>query len=264
MPLALTLVSVTSLLAKEGHATARWVAESHQIEPGARLSTVVELKVDPGWHVYWINPGEAGMPTTASWTLPEGVSCGPLIHPWPISFRTGMLHGYGHEGIVRYPVTVAVPDDFSGEATLLGTVNWLACNDDSCVPGSAEIQLVIRQGRFLPTPESDLVHQAHFRAITPAAEGMRLEVGDGGDHWNLAISGERAASAVGARAMMATPEFSKPGEPIRFRADADGKAVARVVKSAYAPKQPESAEIWLWPKSFKRPISLVWQNRQEK
>src|SRR5580658_3321547 len=42
------------------------------------------LKMDmpPLWHVYWRNGGDAGIPATITWTLPDGVSTGP-IH-WPI------------------------------------------------------------------------------------------------------------------------------------------------------------------------------------
>jgi len=41
------------------------------------------FKLEPGWHVYWLNPGDAGLPPHARWTLPAGISAGPLQFPAP-------------------------------------------------------------------------------------------------------------------------------------------------------------------------------------
>src|SRR5689334_8947835 len=34
--------------------------------------------LEPGWHVYWTNAGDSGEPPTMKWTLPAGVTVGPL------------------------------------------------------------------------------------------------------------------------------------------------------------------------------------------
>lgn len=254
--LSLTLMQGLLLAANPGHGRAKWLAESSKLEPGSQLLTVVELTVDPGWHVYWINPGDAGMPTTVTWELPEGFSCGPLVHPWPTSFTTGELQGYGHEGRVRYPVVVTVPKDFRQQAVLRGTLSWLACNDDSCVPGSADLELTLGPGRLTPGPDAGAVAAAHATAVTSAPEGMKLKVRDGGDAWVMEITGEQQDAALKARAMVATPELCKPGEPIQFRTRADMAVLAKVPKSEYAPDMPELVQLWLWPEGWKRPLLL--------
>lgn len=253
---ALALILLPSLDAREGHGTAEWLAESPQLEPGAKLLTVVELTVDPGWHVYWLNPGEAGMPTSVTWELPEGFHAGALQHPWPISFTTGELKGYGHEGRVRYPVVVTAPKDFQGEAVLRGKLSWLACNDESCVPGSADLELTLQQGRSMPGAAADAVAAAHAMAAVSAPEGMTLEVRGDGEFWILKIAGKKAELALGAQAMVATSEVCKPGAAILFHQLEGGKVQARVAKSEYAPKRLESMELWLWPKEWERPVFL--------
>ena len=30
------------------------------------------FKLEPGWHIYWKNPGDAGEPPHIQWTLPAG------------------------------------------------------------------------------------------------------------------------------------------------------------------------------------------------
>src|ERR1039458_3932577 len=46
------------------------VAEAAQ--PGDEVLAGVELKMAPGWHTYWRNGGDSGLPTTVKWTLPPG------------------------------------------------------------------------------------------------------------------------------------------------------------------------------------------------
>ena len=39
---------------------------------GARMAAI-EITLAPGWHTYWRNPGDTGLPTTLAWTLPDGM-----------------------------------------------------------------------------------------------------------------------------------------------------------------------------------------------
>ena len=40
------------------------------ISANSRFYLGVQLTHKPGWHTYWINPGDSGLPTTLNWTLP--------------------------------------------------------------------------------------------------------------------------------------------------------------------------------------------------
>ena len=39
------------------------------------------FKLEPGWHVYWQNAGDSGEPPRIQWTLPAGVTAGPISFP---------------------------------------------------------------------------------------------------------------------------------------------------------------------------------------
>ncbi len=56
------------------------------------LNTVwvgLQLAHQPKWHSYWKNPGDSGLPTRLSWTLPTGVMAGDIAWPKPQKFYLG-------------------------------------------------------------------------------------------------------------------------------------------------------------------------------
>ena len=59
-------------------ATKEGLIESY-IHVGGKVGVLLE--VEPGWHVYWMNPGDSGAPTTVSLTLPPGFTAGPVRFP---------------------------------------------------------------------------------------------------------------------------------------------------------------------------------------
>jgi thiol:disulfide interchange protein len=116
------------------------IAEARSLQPGENW---VALRVlpNPGWHVYWRNPGDSGIPTKLEWTLPSGVSAGEIHWPYPHPERLGDLTNYGYSGEVLHlvPVTLAAGAS-GGPLTLQAKASWLACKD-VCIPGKAELSL---------------------------------------------------------------------------------------------------------------------------
>ena len=49
---------------------ARLIPERDAIAPGATVAVALEENIRPGWHTYWINPGDSGLATKLSWQLP--------------------------------------------------------------------------------------------------------------------------------------------------------------------------------------------------
>ena len=52
------------------HVTAELIAEKTALLPGQVNTVAVRMKMDDHWHTYWANPGDSGLPTEISWTLP--------------------------------------------------------------------------------------------------------------------------------------------------------------------------------------------------
>jgi len=71
------------------------------------------FKLEPGWHIYWKNPGDAGEPPHIQWTLPIGITAGTMRFPAPKRLPLGPLMDYGYEGEVLFPIDIDVADSAS-------------------------------------------------------------------------------------------------------------------------------------------------------
>jgi thiol:disulfide interchange protein/DsbC/DsbD-like thiol-disulfide interchange protein len=98
------------------------------------------FKLEPGWHVYWKNPGDSGEPPRMKWTLPEGITATPLQFPAPKRLPLGPLMDFGYEDEVLFPFWISAGPSAKGtEAVLHAKVDWLVCRE-VCIPGKAELE----------------------------------------------------------------------------------------------------------------------------
>lgn len=136
---AAVALGASVLGADEGHARVRLVADAASLEPGAPFRLGVRIEPDPGWHVYWRNPGGAGLATEVLYELPDGFEVGELRWPAPVAFeQPGGIPGYGYEDPVVLAAEVTPPAGVGTTAPVAIAVSWLACRD-ICVLGSARL-----------------------------------------------------------------------------------------------------------------------------
>jgi len=98
------------------------------------------FKMEPGWHIYWTNPGDAGAPPTVKWTLPAGVTATELEFPAPELLPLGPLMDYGYPNEVFFPFRLKAEQPSSQPVTLRAHVEWLVCRE-SCLPGRADLEV---------------------------------------------------------------------------------------------------------------------------
>ena len=160
----MTVPSDAGLLLESGMnelVVASLLAGSLQVgEPGM---IGVEYTVAPGWHIYWENPGQSGIPTEVSLGLPEGWEAGETLYPGPHWFMMpGDLVNYGYEGTVTLlvPVTVATPP----AGTITAETRWLVCREEQCVPGRASLELPLPAEAALDVDTA----QQHLPAPVPS------------------------------------------------------------------------------------------------
>ncbi len=143
------------------HVRAELVAHAPEgLAPGKPFWLGLALEHQPEWHTYWINPGDAGLPTQLTWTLPAGMTAGAIEWPLPRRFSFGQLVNYGYDGSVLLPVPVAISSAFSTElpdATIRLRATWLMCRKE-CIPEEGEFALTI------PTRVATIAHAADFAA----------------------------------------------------------------------------------------------------
>jgi thiol:disulfide interchange protein/DsbC/DsbD-like thiol-disulfide interchange protein len=137
------------------------------------------LKMDmpPLWHVYWRNGGDAGIPATITWTLPDGVSAGPIN--WPVPEKEIDKAGdialityiYTHQVVLLTPIKLA--DGLRpGPLTLKAAVHWMECSQE-CVMSEGEAGATLNiTAETKPSPDAALIEQWRGKIPPPAEAGV--------------------------------------------------------------------------------------------
>ena len=152
----------------------------HPDRPGdgsRRLGVLFEL--DAGWHLYWRNPGQTGLPTELAWEV-DGARVGPVAWPAPKSFREaeGLFTTYGYSERVLLAVD-AVPEG-AAEALRRTRVraDVLVCRE-SCIPATLRLERQLDAGVAGEDPEVIRRTFSEFGErvpLRPEAAGLELAV----------------------------------------------------------------------------------------
>ena len=114
--------------AKAQHLTPELVTASPTIAPGEALQAGLVITLDPQWHVYWANAGDAGLPPRIAWTLAPGITAGPLQFPIPTRLPNGPLMDFGYENAVTFPIRLAAARSLKMRKVHLDAqISWLVC-----------------------------------------------------------------------------------------------------------------------------------------
>ena len=127
------------------HTTATLVSETDSYAPGHPFRLGLSLKIAPGWHTYWQNPGDAGAPPTLDIT---GAAGGPIAYPTPSHEQDGPFTSFVYLNQVLLPVTVTPPSG-GGTLHLKAQATWLVC-EKVCVPEEAAFTLDLPAGNGAP------------------------------------------------------------------------------------------------------------------
>jgi len=194
-PLVVALsASAASSSADLPHVHVQFISPNAQFHPGSN-SAGLYFKLEPGWHVYWKNPGDAGEPPHIKWTLPQGITAGPIQFPVPKRLPLGPLMDFGYEDEVLFPIQLNVADSASsGSANIHAKVDWLVCRG-SCIPEKTELELdrpivPANSGTAPVQPDYDLWSRLSNKlpapfppnlriGFTPTSTGFRLTVNTG-------------------------------------------------------------------------------------
>lgn len=158
------------------------LAETTAVVPGKAFLVGLHLRIAPGWHTYWQNPGDSGLPITLTWKLPAGWKAGALQWPLPQKhLEEGGMNTYGYEGEVLILTELTPPGDLTTGETLSLEANatWLAC-EKTCVPGGADLILTLPISATAQPDHVDLFNQSRARLpkSTPIPYKLRWQPGD--------------------------------------------------------------------------------------
>ncbi|MEE2690520.1 MAG: protein-disulfide reductase DsbD domain-containing protein [Pseudomonadota bacterium] len=149
-----------------GHAQSALYPVEQGFAPGAVTWFVFEQTLQQGWHVYWKNPGDSGLPLDLQWTLPEGFEAGDVVYPTPERIPVGPLVNYGHHGGPAFLIPVKAPAtaEAGSQVEIALKAAWLIC-EEICVPEEGTFSLT------LPVSESPAADPAAAATAEAARAG---------------------------------------------------------------------------------------------
>ncbi len=252
---------------KAQHLTAELVSLGPGVAPGGTQVVGLVLTIEEHWHVYWINAGDSGEPPAIKWTLPEGITAGPMQFPPPTRLPLGPLMDFGYEEQAAFPVTIAVaPTVKPGPAHLDAQVSWLVCAE-VCVPGKAHLGLDLNVQAGAPGPAQEPLLGALGEAMTllskPLPAGAKFSVTGDAKRFALTLEdGKRATDADFFPYVeeQDTKDGAAPVDAIANAPDQDVQPLDDGVR-VYVQRSPDLAALPAKLSGIVRPLGTRWRQR---
>src|SRR5436309_9609010 len=115
---------------KDGHSAVRLLAGSRS---GAVLLGGIAFQLQPGWHTYWRNPGDSGVPPRFDFAKSDNVEAVTVLWPAPTKFPDGgggTSLGYHDQIVLPLRIVTKNPDK---PVTLRADIGYAVC-EKICIP----------------------------------------------------------------------------------------------------------------------------------
>jgi thiol:disulfide interchange protein DsbD len=134
------------------------LTESNSMNPGDELLVGFKFTLNPGWHTYWENPGDAGEGASINWNLPNDVNASKILWPGPERIPVDPLMTFGYEEEVVLLTKIYTSETTTIPVTLNAQVSWYTCKE-ICIPQEAEVSIPINLGNKTPSTSKGLLDQ---------------------------------------------------------------------------------------------------------
>lgn len=167
------------------HSRVTLVSERDALVPGETAMLGLLFEIEAGWHIYQASQNDTGLEPMVEWSASVDLGFGSI--QWSAGHRftqPGEILDHGYEGSVLLMVPVEVPSSLAlgGDVSIAGSVEWLACDAERCVPGSAEVSVT------LPVRGSSVAGE-HSGAFEAAREAMGRPLDESGGRVTIAWEG---------------------------------------------------------------------------
>jgi thiol:disulfide interchange protein DsbD len=99
----------------------------------------IKLLIEDGWHTYWKNPGDSGLPFELEADSASGFVVEELLYPTPKRFDEDGSVTYGYDDSVVLLARIKPVKPITGRLPILTlTAKWLVCKH-VCLPGKAVV-----------------------------------------------------------------------------------------------------------------------------
>ena len=122
---------------KDSHSKLRLLAGSRS---GAKLLGGIAVQLQPGWHTYWRNPGDSGVPPRFDFSKSDNVEAVTVLWPAPQQFDDGaggVSLGYHDQLVLPLRIVASSADK---PVTLRAVIDYAVC-EKICIPVQANAEL---------------------------------------------------------------------------------------------------------------------------
>ena len=175
------------------HARVELLARQTAIMPGSGAQLGIHFILEPGWHIYWINPGDSGQPPSLKWQLPPGFTAGEIEWPRPERMQsTSELADYGYHGETLLMVPIHAPQFINNEQfhglRFAVEARWLVCRE-VCIPEHAGLELFLHPGAIKDNPANAKLF-TNAEKLVPIAmpHGWKAEADSHNDDFLLTVA----------------------------------------------------------------------------
>ena len=159
--------------AGDAHSAARLLTAIDADGNSKTIAAGLEIRLAPGWHTYWRDPGDAGVPPVIDWSGSGNLARAETAWPAPARYSLQGFQTAAYQHDVVLPITLVIAHP-GLPVPLQAQVSWAACAN-ICVPYSAKLALTIPAGAATPSPEAALIAAAQARVPrSAAAAGIEL------------------------------------------------------------------------------------------
>lgn len=118
------------------------------VAPNESFYLATKFKIDRKWHLYWKNPGDAGLPPSVEWNLPKGFVASEYIFPTPHKLIENELLSFVYERELYLLTKIQAPKEITNSIEISAKVDWLVCKD-VCLPGKGEAKISLSKANFV-------------------------------------------------------------------------------------------------------------------
>lgn len=182
---------LTAYAQGKSEAEAHIILDSFSLEKSRIIDAAVVIRLEEGWHIYWRNPGDSGMPTSFEFILPESIKVSEIKWAVPEIFEFEGYASYGYEGLAVFPFSIYIPENFNqDEITIEVNLKSLICKD-VCKPFNKNLSRIIRLKDTYVASKSDYDLLNHtYKNLSLKNDKLKLQAKNYSDFVAINISSD--------------------------------------------------------------------------
>ena len=116
------------------------MAQGWRMDNGRHMAAV-QITLAPGWHTYWRQPGDSGIPPQFDWSGSENLAAADVHYPTPKIIQLGDSSSLGYYDQVVFPIELT-PTQTGAAMSLRATLQIGVC-EEVCLPASFDLNVAL-------------------------------------------------------------------------------------------------------------------------